>query len=203
MVGTTSASGGAVPAPTGPRTTATSVAVAASATTSDPMRRPTGTATTLGAGNFTGGIDVAPGLYDVTPGAAESGRFIVQGIDGYDEILGGAGVPRVRVQISDGDSIGISGLYQVIFTPVSPPYVTAHAPVTLYAGTWTVGQDLGPGAYVVTPGAGQSGELIVDAEHVDQVLGGSRGLSSVAVDLQRGDVVTISRLGQVAMTPVG
>jgi hypothetical protein len=98
---------------------------AAPTPTTVPARTVKGTATTLGSGNFTGGTDVAPGLYDVTAGAGQSGNFIVQGTDSYDEVLGGdptsGDVPEVRAQISAGDQIQISSLSQVIFTPVSTP----------------------------------------------------------------------------------
>jgi len=176
----------------------------AAPTTTIPVRQVTGKAVTLGAGTFTGGTDVVPGLYNVTAGPGQSGNFIVQGTDSYDEILGassGDGVPEVRAQISKGDSIQISSLSQVIFTPVTTPLVTTHTLVTLYAGTWTVGQDIGPGRYVATPGSGQSGNFIVENESVDEILGGSDGVPSVSVSLQSGDVITISSLSQVTMTP--
>jgi hypothetical protein len=163
---------------------------------------------TLGAGNFTGGTDVAPGLYNVTAGPGQSGNFIVQGTDTYDEILGGdptdGGVPEVRAQISTGDQIQISGLSQVTFTPVSTPLVKSYAPVTLYAGTWTVGQDLGPGRYVATPGAGQSGNFIITDEGVDEILGGDPtdgGVPSVNFTVKNGDTIEISSLSQVLLNP--
>jgi hypothetical protein len=168
-----------------------------------PARQVTGTATTLGAGSFTGGTDVAPGLYDVTTAPGQSGNFIVNGTDEYNEILGANGidgVAKVRVQISSGDSIQISDLSQVVFTPVTTPLLTTHSTVSLYAGTWTVGKDLGPGRYVATPGAGQSGNFIVDNEDVNEILGGSDGVPNVTMNLQTGDVVTISGLGQVTMS---
>jgi len=167
-----------------------------------PVRKVEGKAVTLGAGTFKVGTDVAVGLYDVTAGAGQSGNFVVQGTDEYDEILGGSdGVPKVRVRLQDGDSVQISGLSSVTFTPVSTPFVTAHEKVNLYAGTWTVGQDLGAGRYVATPGAGQSGNFVVEAEGVDEILGGSDGVPKVTVDLQSGDVVDISGLASVMMTP--
>jgi hypothetical protein len=171
-----------------------------------PTRTVQGTATTLGAGNFTGGKDVAPGLYDVTAGPGQSGNFTVNGTDSYNEILGtsdGMGVPEVRVHISNGDQIQISGLSQATFTPVSTPLVTTQAPVTLYAGTWTVGQDLGPGRYTATPGAGQSGNFVIDKEGVNEILGTSDGMGvpNVTFNAQNGDVVTISGLSQVTLTP--
>lgn len=150
---------------------------------------------------------MAPGLYDVTTGPDQSGTFIVNGTDSYDEILdssGTQGVPKVRIQISNGDLIQISGLLQVIFTPVSTPFVTSQSAVTLYTGTWTVGQDLGPGRYVATPGAGQSGSFIIASEGVYEVLGGDPslgGVPSVTFNVQNGDVIEITGLGLVTLEP--
>jgi hypothetical protein len=185
-------------APTSPPTTAAPATV--------PARQVTGKATTLGAGTFAGGTDVAAGLYDVTPGAGQSGNFMVDGTNSYNEILGSSsdlGVPKVRVMISSGDSIKVSGLSQVVFTPVTTPLVTTHTLVNLYAGTWTVGQDIGPGRYVATPGPGQSGNFMVEAEDVNEILGtaGGLGVANVTVNLSKGDVITISGLSQVTMTP--
>ncbi|MGH9090587.1 MAG: hypothetical protein ACRDZR_04265 [Acidimicrobiales bacterium] len=167
-----------------------------------------GTLVTLGAGSFLGGTDVAAGLYDVTAGTGQSGNFVVQGSDSYDEILGGTsllgGVPTVRAKISKGDRIQISSLSQVTFTPVTTPYVTTHSPVTLYAGTWTVGQDLGPGRYVATAGTGQSGNFIITSAGVDEILGGTStlgGVPSVTFTVSKGDVIDISSLSQVKLTP--
>jgi len=118
-----------------------------------PVRQVQGTAATLGAGTFAGGKDVADGLYDVTPGAGESGNFIVTGTDEANDVLGsagGLGVSKVRARISEGDSIQISSLSRVTFTPVTAPFVTDYKPATLYAGTFTVGQDIGAGRYVAT-----------------------------------------------------
>jgi hypothetical protein len=162
---------------------------------------------TLSSGSFTGGTDVEPGLYDVTTGPGQTGNFIVAGTDSYNDILsssGTQGVPKIRVQISTGDRIRISGLSEVMFTPVSTPFVTTHSAVTLYAGTWTVGQDLGPGRYVATPGAGQSGRFVIKSEGVNQVLGGDPSLGevpSVTFVVKDGDYIRISGLGEVALAP--
>ena len=162
---------------------------------------------TLGAGNFTGGTDVAPGLYDVTTSPGQRGDFIVSGTDSYNEILdssGNRGVPEIRVQISNGDQIEISGLSPVFLTPVSTPFVTTHSAATLYAGTWKVGQDVGAGKYVATPGAGESGTFVVTAEGVNDRLSGDpggRAVASVTFDVQSGDIIAISDLEQVTLTP--
>lgn len=173
-------------------------------TTTIPARRNTAVAVTLGAGNYTGGEEVAAGLYNVTAGPSQAGNFIVTGTDSYNEILGnvdGEGVPEIRAQISKGDSINISGLSQVIFTPVTSPLVTHQALANLYAGTWTVGQDVGAGRYIATPGAGQSGNFIIENEGVNEILGGSDGVPSVTFTVQNGDVISISGLSQVTLTP--
>jgi hypothetical protein len=169
-----------------------------------PTRHNSAVAVTLGAGNYTGGRDVATGLYDVTTSPGQSGNFIVNGADSYNEILGsaaGLGVPKIRVKVSNGDEIQISGLSQVVFTPVTAPLVTRQAPATLYAGTWTVGQDVGPGRYVATPGPGQSGNFIIVSEGVNEILGGSLGVPSVTFTVHSGDVISISSLSQVTLTP--
>ena len=122
---------------------------------------------------------MAAGLYDVTPGAGQSGNFMVDGTNSYNEILGSSsdglsGVPKVRVMISSGDSIKVSGLSQVVFTPVTTPLVTTHTLVNLYAGTWTVGQDIGPGTvcrHNRTPGERETSS--VEAEDVNEILGTS------------------------------
>jgi hypothetical protein len=159
---------------------------------------------TLGSGTFSGGTDVAPGLYDVTTGQDQSGQFVVHGTDSYNEVLGTPGVPKIRVQIANGDQIEIWNLSQVSFTPVSTPFVTSHSAVTLYAGTWTVGQDLGPGRYVATPGSGQSGRLIITSEGVNVVLGDDSNhgeVPSYTFSVQSGDVIDITGLAQVTLEP--
>lgn len=170
------------------------------------VRKVTGKLVTLGAGTFTGGVDVVPGLYDVTAGAGQSGNFIVQGTDSYDEILGAVsddGVPTVRAKISKGDKIQLSGLSQVTFNPVTSPYVTTHSLVNLYAGNWTVGQDVGPGRYVATPIAGQSGNFIIEDEDVDEILGDESdgGVPSVTFTVKKGDIIQVSGISQVTLTP--
>lgn len=147
---------------------------------------------------------MAPGLYDVTTGTGQSGHFVVSGTDSYNDVLGTRGVPKIRVEIAKGDQIKISDLSQVFFKPVSTAFVTSHSAVTLYAGTWTVGQDLGPGRYVATPGSGQSGEFSIASEGVDEVLGGDPsdgGVSSYTFGVRSGDVIEITGLAQVTLTP--
>jgi TM2 domain-containing membrane protein YozV len=192
--------------PTTTTTTTTAKTATAKPANTAPTRKVTGTVTTLGAGNFNGGTDVAVGLYNVTTLSGQSGNFIVTGTDNYDEILGvsdGQGVPEVRAQISKGDQIQISSLSSVTFTPVTTPYVTTHSTLNLYAGTFIVGQDIGAGRYVATTSAGSSGNFIVTGtDNVDEILGvsGGQGVPSVSTNLTNSDVIQISGLSQVTLT---
>jgi hypothetical protein len=186
-----------------PSTTTTTAAPIATTAT----RQVEGTAVIIGSGTFVGGTDVAPGLYDVAPGPNQSGEFVVTGTDNYDEVLGSPGtqgVPQIRVRISTGDQIQVSGLSQVFFTPVATPFVMTHSAVTLSAGTWTVGQDLGPGQYVAAPGAGERGTVVVASEGINETVSGdpSQGSApSFRFNVKDGDVIEISGLGQLTLTP--
>ena len=209
--------GGKPTAVTTPTTAAPSITTPAHAASTTPAAPATRTCRSAGYGNsrhvwirtFTGGKDVQAGLYNVTPGAGQSGNFSTQGNNQtYNEILGvadGQGVPSIRAQISNGDQITISGLSAVTFTPVpTARLVTAHATVNLSTGTWTVGQDIGAGRYVATPSVGQSGNFIVTGnDSYNEILGGSSadgGVPSVTVSLTTGDVIQVSRISQVTMT---
>jgi hypothetical protein len=164
-------------------------------------RTVSGTQATLGAGTFTVGKDVQPGVYDVTPGSGQSGNFSVDGQNQYNEILGtsdGFGVSKVRVQLTKDDSVKIEGLSQVIFTPVTSTFVKEYKATSLYAGDFIVGEDIAAGRYVVTPGSGQSGNFSVSgANEYNEILGSDYGVANVTVTLSTGDVVSISGLDQV------
>jgi len=80
-------------------------------------------ATTLTTGHWVVGTDVAAGTFYAVPAAGSSGNFIVHNADGrlaYNEILNGRdtgiGVPRVRVNLQNGQTIRVSGLTSVSFT---------------------------------------------------------------------------------------
>jgi hypothetical protein len=177
------------------------------------QRQVKGTAATLGAGTFTVGKDVQQGIYDVTPGAGQSGNFIVTGSDGtatYNEVLGAPSdndVSKVRTALVSGEQVQISGLSSVTFTPVTAPFVTAHATTTLYSGTFAVGQDIGSGRYIATPASGESGNFMVDDSNgtnkTNEILGGDSstgGVPSVSVTLNAGDIITISGVDRVTLT---
>ena len=83
------------------------------------------------------------------------------------------------------------------------------ATVTLGAGTFTVGTDVQPGRYVITPGDGQVGNISITSDKdlmlVNDILGISdllqMGVPSVTTDLTAGDEITISNMSDVVFTP--
>ncbi|HLS62698.1 MAG TPA: hypothetical protein VK060_04940, partial [Ruania sp.] len=78
---------------------------------------------------------------------------------------------------------------------------------TLGAGTFTVGEDVPPGRYVIEPGAGQSGNLSASSEEdplaINEILGGEVGFGvpSVTSTLIEGEQLEISGLSEVTFTP--
>jgi hypothetical protein len=171
-------------------------------------RQGEGKQVSLGTGDYTGGKQVAPGLYDVTAGIGQNGNFFVSGKDSYNEIIGkegaAGGVLKLRAKISTGDEIQISGISNVLFTPVTAPYITTYGTISLYSGTFVVGQDIGAGKYVATPGSGENGNFVVTGtDKYSAILGGDKsigGVPSVTVNLTKGDVINITSLNQVTLT---
>jgi len=177
-------------------------------------RQAQGTATTLGSGTFTVGTDVVPGLYDVSAPNGQSGNFVVRSSASsaaYNEFIGDpsdGSVSKIRVMLTKGEQIQISDMSGVRFTPVTTPLVTAHASTKLYAGTFTVGQDIGAGKYVITPASGESGNLFVDGNNgsdknkIDVILGSDSdgNVPSVTTVLNAGDIITLSGIDSVTFT---
>jgi hypothetical protein len=86
---------------------------------------------------------------------------------------------------------------------------SAAAQVTLGAGEFSVmgtGGNVTPGRYVITPGAGESGNLFVrdssGDSFVNEILGGNHGVPSVTVDLDESDTIEIRSMTTVTFTPV-
>lgn len=176
------------------------------------VRQVEGTAATLGAGNFTVGVDVAPGLYDVTAPSDQSGNFIVKDTSGtavYNEVIGDPSqgdVSKIRVNLNKNEQVEVSGMSDVAFTPVTAPFVTAHATTSLYAGSFTVGQDIGAGKYVVTPASGESGNFDVYDSNgnnfVNEILGPSSDDDdpSYTLTLSNGDIIQLQGIDSATFT---
>lgn len=165
-----------------------------------PVRQISGELATLGAGMFIVGVDIKPGLYDITGVVGESGNLISD--DGLNEILGSQyGVSKVRSELKEGEELTISGLNSVTFTPVVADFVTEHMDMQLYSGEFIVGEDIGEGRYRVTPGAGNSGNFITSGG-VNEILGSQYGVSEVTVTLRSGQEVLLSGLDTVTFTAI-
>lgn len=182
-----------------------------------PQEAPTALSqTSLTAGHWVVGRDIAPGRYVVTPATgAGSGNFFartaadrshINAILNENAITTGRGVPSVTADFNEGYTIEVSGLNEVVFTPASRSQSN-----TLTAGHWVVGQDIAPGRYVITPGVGAgSGNFFArttaDRSHVNAILNENaeetgRGVVSVTADLRDGYTIEISGLMQVVFTP--
>lgn len=164
----------------------------------------------LSAGTFRGGKDIAVGLYDVTPKDG-NGNFTVTSGKGdllINEILGsaqGLGVNKVRVRISDGDEVRLQGISKTHFEPVSAPFVTIVKNINLYSGRFTAGEDIAAGRYKAAAPSGNGNFIVYDRNNLpmtNEILGGNIGVKDVTVDLKDGDIIAISSLNKVDLTPI-
>jgi Leucine-rich repeat (LRR) protein len=171
-----------------------------------------GMATDLGAGNFTAGRDIKIGVYDVTASEGQ-GNFVITTNDGNlitNEILGNnadIGVNKVRVILSDGWHIQISGLNKVHFEPVSSNYIPNKQQITLYSGYWLVGSDIAPGRYIAGNNVSSSSNFIVydnsGEVKVNEIISSSSdiGVKQVTIDLNKGDIINISDSNGITLFP--
>lgn len=170
--------------------------------------------TSLFSGKWTVGTDIPMGRYVVTT-LSGSGNFSVNPEVNLkvNEILTSSsdnfGVTSITCDLEQGDTIEISGLDDVKFTPA-----TTTESTELTCGYWIVGLDIPDGDYIATTDTGQSGSFIVtaatgafDAElKVDELLYGAGndhdfGVEAVGVNLELGDTIAISGLNNVHFTP--
>lgn len=172
------------------------------------QRQIVGTETDLGVGTFQGGKDIQIGLYDVTS-INSTGIFTVIAGGGAlrsNEVLGNSqnlGVSKVRVNIQNGDVITLSEIDEVHFQPVITPIVTTVHTVTIYSGSWVVGEDIAAGRYIATTSG--SGNFVVNTNQgisdINEILGGNSGVKNITVDLTDGEIIDISGIKQVKLTP--
>lgn len=175
------------------------------------VRAPSGATTDLSAGLFTVGTDIATGIYDVTPLETGSGNFSQTDTNGNlldNEILTTdryAGILKLRVVLTPGDVLNISGINKVHFQPVNTSFVTTVKSVTLTSGLFMVNQDIVAGRYVVTTLQGPAGTVMTYDSNANPkvrgVLGGTSSVSGKTVDLAVGDIIKISGLNNVTFTP--
>jgi uncharacterized protein YjdB len=154
----------------------------------------------LFSGTWAIGTDIQPGRYAITPdgGAgnfmvySEDGRLVVNDILGADDF----GVPLIEATIPNGGSVYISGLENVIFTPVG-----RYLRTTLPTGIFEVGLDIAPGSYLASSTSYSGNFIIYSASgrlKTNEILGTSDiAVSKVKVELENGDSIRISGLDTV------
>lgn len=155
---------------------------------------------TLSTGTFEVGKDINPGRY-VCKSLGGSGNFVVNkdGVPEVNEILdpsGQDGVKTVTCDLTKGESIKISSIKKVKFTPAETKMSNK-----LSAGTWEVGVDIKPGRYIAKVKHG-SGNFVVNDNGVPEVneildASGESGVKTVTCDLKDGEIINISSLNEV------
>ncbi len=157
----------------------------------------------LFAGEFVVGEDVVPGRYEITS-LKGTGNFVVY--DGempvVNEILtdnasNQIGITKLEVDLSEGNTIQISGINKVLFKPAEIKLKT-----TLPSGNHLVGRDVPAGSYVVTTAKGSGNFVVYNGEIpvVNEILGGDLGVEKVKVSLKEGQMIVISGLESVKLT---
>lgn len=170
-----------------------------------------GKAIDLGAGTFTAGTDIEPGIYDATSLKGQ-GNFVVKNSNGKlttNEILGNGelGSKKVRVVIADGDNITISGINRTHFEPVTTPLIKEKKEVVLYSGYWVVGQDIGAGRYKAGNNLSKSSNFIINGKSgklkTNEIISssGDLGVAEVTVTLEDGDLINIRSSNGIKFTP--
>lgn len=169
-------------------------------------------ATNLYTGQFVVGEDIPAGRYVITTSDAKTGNlFIYEGSLPYvSEMLGyseqfNMGTPSVTTDIKDGNTIQISGLNDVIFTPADTVLRTE-----LTTGNWIVGLDVPEGTYdATTTDANKTGNFVVynnGLPTTNTLLGVvdsmNVGVEKVKVKLKDGNEIKIGALKNVVLTPV-
>ena len=159
---------------------------------------------TLSSGTFTVGQDISTGRYVVTGDGR--GNFTVHGSAGLrvNEILrtkdsdSNFGVPSITTDLEDGDRIEIRGINNVTFRSVQRSLSN-----TLTTGNWIVGEDISAGTYDVTVSQGETGNFIILLDSrpvVNEILSNTPsgfGVETVRVNLQDGQLITISGISEV------
>ncbi len=159
--------------------------------------------TTLGAGTFYVGDDIAPGRYDIVAAEGESGNFFIHLPDGeilINEILGNDKeyeVKKITTYIKEGCEIKISGMNTVNFTPHIDTLSN-----NLGAGYWLVGRDISAGKYIVSVEDGSGNFFIYDSNYdlkTNEILGVDK-VNNLTVHLKDSDMIRISGLNNVVFT---
>ena len=167
----------------------------------DEDEEPDDGSTVLQSGSWTVGPDIRQGRY-VISGDGIGNFSIWRGSDMLvNEVLsnaGNMGVNTITTYILNGDEIDISNIPNVTFKPVE----NRGPRNTLSAGNWIVGDDIRAGYFYATAPNG-IGTLIIWRGNellVNEILhdgSANVGEDRIMVQIQRGDIITITGLNKV------
>lgn len=166
--------------------------------------------TKLGEGTWRAGIDIAPGRYHICAGQGSGTITSVKtgGQMGLNETFAAVPVPGIRVHtittdIAKGETLTITGLEDVTFTPAAQVMST-----TISAGTWVVGFDVPAGDFTaVAPRADEQGSVAIQVDNAtvsSAVLGRRTGTGeeSLPLHLTEGQTLVIQGLNEVTLEKV-
>lgn len=166
--------------------------------------------TTLFSGKWTVGKDIPKGKYIITT-ASGTGNFFIYNGDDFpltNEILCVAGdeddsfgVSKISTYLNEGETIEISGLNEVLFSPAPAEFSN-----DLSAGRYHVGFDIKADDYIVTTDSGSGNFFVYDEDGyplTNEILcvageeDDSFGVSKIKVSLEEGYIIDISGLNNV------
>jgi hypothetical protein len=167
---------------------------------------------TLEPGTYTVGNEIPAGRYDLLPvGEIGASRVTVAGAglmpNVIDEYLGPDSIdmPRATATLVEGAPILIDGSSSVVFRP-APTEVKTE----LNCGQWLVGLDVEPGTYRVELTEEAYGRIVTSepedpyAEAAYTPLDGmDNGEASTTLTVEAGQLIWISGLPSVTLTPTG
>jgi len=160
---------------------------------------------TFSSGEYTVGTHLDAGAYEFT--FIGSGNLTVYGADGtlLSNEIGGSnmGVSKYRSILTDRCKIKISGM-QMKVVPTNRSLV-AYGNINLHAGYWIVGQDVTKGRYTASTKS-DSGNFVIYSSNgspkTNEILGvGEYAVKETVIDLDDGDIISISSLNSVNFKP--
>lgn len=166
--------------------------------------------TTLSSGSFVIGKTLSPGRYIITTPKGVGNIFIYKEQFPYiNEILTHphdsnttVGVTKIETSLQKGMLLQISGLDEVVFSPVPRFNKTS-----LVCGYHIVGKDIPPGDYLVTIPKGSGNLMVYDNTHklkinellIADIIDSEKELQ---ITLIAGEVVVVSHLDNIAFIPI-
>ncbi len=159
-------------------------------------------AITLDAGKYDVGKDesIKPGRYTITGKGSGSVMIYKFGVLYISEILGlpAFGVDSLTVDLDENYRVEITELDSATLTPIETDFKTV-----LGSGDWVAGLDFLPGPYTVSVGEEESGRIMIydTAGYVrySEKIGGILTPNELEIELQLGEILIVSNLGELSL----